>query len=233
MVVVEIEYVSLLKMIAEQLISEQYHVLRTTDSVEGSIDYMCSLGVSELPILEKKQVYNYARLAQLHAVEDKSQSLIDVVAMNPHAPVALANQHLYEIVPVLAANELGVLAVVNNEGQFIGLIDQKRINRNITESMTYRGIGAVVVLNVDDRDFSPAIICRWVEENGAKVLGMMVSQSEFGKLKLNLKLNTTLVKGIISTFRRQGYEVENVYLAEDHSDDGFREFDLALKFFDL
>lgn len=220
-------------MIAKELISEHLHVLRITDSVETAIDYLASQGFSELPILENKSLYNYCRIASLYLVEDKSQELQKVVPPNPHAPRAQEDQHLYELVPMLAANELSILAVEDKESHFIGCIEQKQVNKLITQSLTYRGIGAVIVLELEEKDYSPATIARWVEENGAKVLGMMVSHIEFGRLNVNLKLNTTYVRAIVATLDRQGYRVSQVYLSEDSNESNDHEIDLALRFFDL
>jgi acetoin utilization protein AcuB len=220
-------------MIAKDLISEHVHVLRTTDSVETAIDYLASQGFAVLPVLANKELYNYGRLEFLYSIEDQFVEIQEVLAKNPHAARAIANQHLYEIVPILAANELSVLAVEDEQGVFVGCIDQKQINKSITQSLTYRGIGAVLVLEMVEKDFSPATVARWVEENGAKVIGLMVSQQDFGRLKINLKVNTTYVRGIMATLNRQGYPVSQVFLSEDSNDTNDHAIDLALKFFDL
>ena len=220
-------------MIAKELLSEQVHALRTTDSVETAIDYLATQGFSELPVLENKSIYNYCRLQTLYSFEDKSQVLSEVVAVNPHAPKAFEDQHLYELVPMLAANELSVLGVVDVEGVYIGAIDQKQINKLITQSLTYRGMGAVLVLELDEKDYTPATIARWIEENGAKVLGLMVSQLDMGRLKVNIKVNTTYVRTVTATLERQGYRVSQIYLSEDSNDKNDHEIDLALRFFDL
>jgi predicted transcriptional regulator len=220
-------------MIVQELVSDHLDGLRITDSVEGAIDFMVRQGVSELPIIDKKKLYNYARLASLHAVKDKHASLQDVILLNPFAPKANENQHIYEIVPILAANELSVLTVVDEEDHFVGVVDQKHINKLITESLTYRGIGAVVVLRLSNKDFAPSILARWTEENGAKIIGMMVNVTNDGELLVNLKLNTTMVKNIVATFQRQNYRIEQVYLAEDFNKTEDRAIDLAIKFFDL
>ena len=117
-------------MIAQELISDHLDGLRITDSVEGAIDFMVSQGVAELPIIDKKKLYNYARLSSLHAVADKHLSLQDVILTNPFAPKANGNQHIYEIVPMLAANELSVLTVVDEDDNFVGVVDQKQINKH-------------------------------------------------------------------------------------------------------
>lgn len=219
-------------MIASQLINEHLSPLRTTDSVEAALAFMISQGVTELPLIEQKQLYNYVRLQQLSGLP-KEQSLGDAIAKNPFTPSAQSNNHLYELVPMLAANELSLLAVTDAEGMYQGIIEQKSINKLISESFTYRGMGAILVLRMDDRDFAPSLLARWIEENGAKMLGMMINHAEQGQLRIHVKLNTTVVRGIMATLERQHVKVEHVFMAEDHDENHSKAFDVVFKFFDI
>ncbi|MFM2334545.1 MAG: hypothetical protein RL747_559 [Bacteroidota bacterium] len=219
-------------MIASQLINEHLSPLRTTDSVEAALAFMISQGVTELPLIEQKQLYNYVRLQQLSGLP-KEQSLGDAIAKNPFTPSAQSNNHLYELVPMLAANELSLLAVTDAEGMYQGIIEQKSINKLISESFTYRGMGAILVLRMDDRDFAPSLLARWIEENGAKMLGMMINHAEQGQLRIHVKLNTTVVRGIMATLERQHVKVEHVFMAEDHDENDSKAFDVVFKFFDI
>jgi acetoin utilization protein AcuB len=219
-------------MIASQLINEHLSPLRTTDSVEAALAFMISQGVTELPLIEQKQLYNYVRLQQLSGLP-KEQSLGDAIAKNPFTPSAQSNNHLYELVPMLAANELSLLAVTDAEGMYQGIIEQKSINKLISESFTYRGMGAILVLRMDDRDFAPSLLARWIEENGAKMLGMMINHAEQGQLRIHVKLNTTVVRGIMATLERQYVKVEHVFMAEDHDENDSKAFDVVFKFFDI
>ena len=194
--------------------------------------FMISQGVTELPLIEQKQLYNYVRLQQLSGLP-KEQSLGDAIAKNPFTPSAQSNNHLYELVPMLAANELSLLAVTDAEGMFQGIIEQKGINKLISESFTYRGMGAILVLRMDDRDFAPSLLARWIEENGAKMLGMMINHAEQGQLRIHVKLNTTVVRGIMATLERQHVKVEHVFMAEDHDENDSKAFDVVFKFFDI
>lgn len=220
-------------MTAKELLNESINVLRNTDTVTAAVGYLNGQGLTELPVLKNKNLLNYARIDFLNQIDNHSVRLDEVISENVHSPVVFLNQHLYEIVPIMAASELSVIAVLDENQEFVGTIDQRRINKLITESLTYRGLGAVIVLDLEDKDFSPATICRWVEENGAKVIGMMVKSEPMGRLKVNLKLNTTVSRNIVSTFQRQGFKVENIYLSEDQNGQEDREIDMVLKFFDL
>ena len=219
-------------MIASQLINEHLSPLRTTDSVDAALLFMISQGVTELPLIEQKQLWNYVRLQQL-ATLPKDQTLGDVISKHPFPPSAQSNNHLYELIPLLAANELSILAVTDSDGQYQGIIEQKSINKLIADSFTYRGMGAILVLRMSDRDFAPSQLARWIEENGAKLLGIMINHADQGQLRINVKLNTTTVKPILATLERQSIVVEHVFMAEDHDENDSKAFDVVFKFFDI
>ncbi len=219
-------------MLALSLLNDALTPLRKTDTVAAARAFMAEQGVTELPVLDNKQLHNYVR-AILLTDADSDAKLEDVVPYNPHAPRITTQQHLYEIIPVFAACDLHVLAVLNENGEFVGIVDEKNIHRNISHSLTYKGIGAIMLLQVDAKDFAPSHIARLVEENGAKILGMMVEQGDNQTLQVNLKLNTTLVRGIIASLDRFGFKVTDAFMAEDYNKDNNREYDTVLKFFDI
>ena len=95
------------------------------------------------------------------------------------------------------------------------------------------GMGAILVLKMSDRDYAPSQIARWVEENGAKILGLMISQADQGMLRINIKLNTSRVKNILATLSRQNINVDQVLMADDYDENDTKAFDVVLKFLDL
>ncbi len=95
------------------------------------------------------------------------------------------------------------------------------------------GMGAILVLKMSDRDYAPSQIARWVEENGSKILGMMISQADQGMLRINIKLNTSRVKNILATLSRQNINVDQVLMADDYDENDTKAFDVVFKFLDL
>jgi acetoin utilization protein AcuB len=219
-------------MIAGSLIHDSLSPLRLSDTVGAALEYMHAMRVSELPVVDNNRLHNYART--LNLLQEKSDTrLSDIIPFNPHAPNAHAQQHVYEVIPLMVASDLEVMAVANDQNQIIGIIDQRKIQEIISQSLTYKGIGAVLVVMAEPRDFAPSHIMRLVEENGAKVLGMMVNQTEAGNLLVSLKLNTTLVKGIVASLSRFGYKTEDVYMSEDFNRQDNSEYESVLRFFDI
>jgi hypothetical protein len=74
---------------------------------------------------------------------------------------------------------------------------------------------------------------RLVELNGAKVVGMVVNDSNDDELLVHLKLNTTVLKAILATFERYGYQVVAAHLREDTTQGDDERFRSYLKFLDI
>jgi hypothetical protein len=95
------------------------------------------------------------------------------------------------------------------------------------------GMGAILVLKMSDRDYAPSQISRWIEENDAKILGLLISPADQGMLNVNIKLNTSSVKNILATLSRQNINVEQVFMADDYDENDTKAYDVAFKFLDL
>ena len=95
------------------------------------------------------------------------------------------------------------------------------------------GMGAILVLKMSDRDYAPSQIARWVEENDAKILGLLIGYADQGMLNVNIKLNTSSVKNILATLSRQNINVEQVFMADDYDENDTKAYDVAFKFLDL
>jgi len=217
---------------AAELISPSLQPLNSNVTAGEALHIMALAGCSELAVVTDGMLQGYARSAALalHPVDSVFNEVI-FFAANPLQ--ARADQHLYEIVPLFASLNSSVLAVSDDDQRYLGMIDLKHLNEVISQTMTYKGVGSILELKLLPFDFTPAELNRLVEENKVKVVGMVVNELEDGKLQVFLKLNTTLVKAVVATLERFGYEVLNIYQQEDSmrgDDDHYRSF---LKFLDL
>lgn len=216
---------------AAQLISTQLIPLRKTDSVAVAFELMHAQGVSNLAVTDGKKLLGYAHTGALDGLPPKKT--LEKAMEFPLYPVALnVHQHLYELVPVFGAARVGVLAVCDEEGSYAGMIDLRDLNEVISNTLTYKGIGSILELQLEPRDFAPSELMLMVEEHNARVVGMVVNEYEDGSLRVSLKLNTTMLRNILATFERHGYRVANTYLREDQTDgdDAYRSL---LKFLDV
>ena len=120
---------------------------------------------------------------------------------------------------------------INDQLNDLGITDS--MDAVLSFMINQGGMGAILVLKMSDRDYAPSEIARWVEENGAKILGLMISQADQGMLRINIKLNTSRVKNILATLSRQNINVDQVLMADDYDENDTKAFDVVFKFLDL
>jgi acetoin utilization protein AcuB len=217
---------------AGELISEQYAPLRRTDTVSAALELMNACGTADLPVVENHQLLGYARAADIFA-EDPDATLAAVLEFPAYPAHAITHQHLYEIVPVFAALQTTTLAVTDADHRYIGMIDLRHLNEVISRTLTYKGVGSIIELEIGQRDFSPAELTRLVEMNDCKVVGMVVNELESGNLQVFIKLNTTALRAVIATFERFNYRIVNTFLREDINNGDDERFRAFLKFLDI
>lgn len=120
---------------------------------------------------------------------------------------------------------------INDQLNDLGITDS--MDAVLSFMINQGGMGAILVLKMSDRDYAPSEIARLVEENGAKILGLMISQADQGMLNVNIKLNTSRVKNILATLSRQNINVDQVLMADDYDENDTKAFDVVFKFLDL
>ena len=83
--------------------------------------------------------------------------------------------------------------------------------------------GGIIVLELNNNDYSLAQIARIVEDNDAKILGSYVTSSvDSMKMEVTLKINRVDLTSIIRTFLRFDYTIKASYQSSDRNIDVLR-----------
>ena len=120
---------------------------------------------------------------------------------------------------------------LNDQLSDLGITDS--MDASLLFMINQGGMGAILVLKMSDRDYAPSQISRWIEENDAKILGLLIGYADQGMLNVNIKLNTSSVKNILATLSRQNINVEQVFMADDYDENDTKAYDVVFKFLDL
>ena len=120
---------------------------------------------------------------------------------------------------------------LNDQLNDLGISDS--MDASLSFMINQGGMGAILVLKMSDRDYAPSQISRWIEENDAKILGLLIGYADQGMLNVNIKLNTSSVKNILATLSRQNINVEQVFMADDYDENDTKAYDVVFKFLDL
>jgi len=82
--------------------------------------------------------------------------------------------------------------------------------------------GGIIVLEINQNDYSLTEIAQIIESNDAKILSLYV-KSHYDSMKMNItiKVNVTDITAIIQTFNRYNYIVKASFMESDKQNDIF------------
>lgn len=219
-------------MVAENLISTAILPLRTSDTGEEALAIMDDFHVRHLPIVNNKQL--------LGVISDDDILLHDIsepvgsYALSLQRPYVRNNDHIYEVMRLLAEHQLTVIPVVNEEGDYMGMISQEDVLNFFARTASFSDTGSIVILEMPRRDYSMAEISRIVESEGAVILSSFVtSDHDAALMEVTLKINRQNIQNIISTFERFGYTIKAAFNEQEYIDSLKERYDSLMSYLNI
>ncbi len=202
-------------MVAENLISTAVLPLRTSDTGKIALSAMEDFNVRHLPIVNDQQL--------LGLISEE-----DILIHNINEPVGSyelsltkasvkTTDHLYEVMRLLAEHHLTVIPVVDQEGNYCGMISLEDVLNFFAKTAAFSESGSIVVLELQRRSYSLAEIARLVEAENAAILSTFVtSDPEASTVEVTLKINRQDIRSILNAFQRFGYEIKAAFNEEEY-----------------
>ncbi len=200
-------------MLAAELIDPMLPALKPTDTVGQALEWMQEHRIGQLVMTDLGEYRGIISEDLLLDVPDEDRPLSDVMQLH-ELVYAFEGQHLFELLRLILDNQLDVLAVVGEGSEFLGTISANELLRQFGQDLGVQEAGAVLVLTLDERDYSMSEISRLVESNNVKIISSYFSSSKLGspdQSQLTLKLNRQEVVSVISTLERFGYHIDGVF----------------------
>ena len=149
-------------------------------------------------------------------------------------PVVFIEQHIYEVINLVARLKLTIIPVVDNEYNYRGVITLNSIIENLSNLSSIKDPGGVIILEMGYHDYSLTEISRLVESEDLKILSISVDADATRRtLQLTLKLNKTNIKHIVATFERFNYKVLSTFMEEEQTDSLKDRYDILMKYFNM
>ena len=163
---------------------------------------------------------------------EKNLADFDLVA---RGCVVHLESHFYDILKVAGDNKIQIVAVLNENQQYAGVITVQDMMTSFAQTASVQMPGGILVLSMDLIDYSLAEISRYVEENNAKVISsiMIEDPMDKGRIKLTLKINQLDLKRIVATLERFNYRVIGRYQETKHEVDEKEKIDLLLRYLNI
>ncbi len=202
---------------AKDILSPLILPLKPTDPGGLALDWMEDLGVSQLPLVDGKQLLGLIGAEDIYGLDDPGQPLGNATfSLNAHA---LDNHHLYEVLKLAAAERLSVIPVLDENNHYLGSITRAGIIEAMAGFTAAQQPGGILVLEVSPRQYALSEIAKIVEANDAKVLSASVTSAPDSKqLEVTIKVSVMDLSSIIQTFIRYDYNITASFAREGHYD---------------
>jgi len=217
-------------MIASDLITYDIPPLKVTDTGTKALDWMEEFKTTSLPVVSNNR---YIGLINESDILDRNDSdeIIETYNLTFKKPLGYQNQHLFEIISIMAENDITVLPIVDVNEQYVGLITSETIIKEFAKAVSVNNLGSIITLEVNLRDYSLAEIAKMVESDDAKILSSFItSHTDSNKLEVTLKINKTDISRILHTFERFNYVVTASYNETDYHKDLKDRYDEFMRF---
>ena len=209
-------------MTIETLVSEVTPPLRPGDTVEHALGLLLEFRVRHLPVVTEEGFL--AGVISENQLLDASgpDALIDTL-LGPEPLSVRPETHIFDATKVIVDHDLTSLPIATETGRYIGLVKRHNIFDQFARMLATQESGAIIALEVDQRDYSLARLAHMIEQNDVKILSTAAEHpgAADGKMKVTLKLNVQDTSRIRHILEHHGYHVIASF-SDDRDDDDFK-----------
>jgi acetoin utilization protein AcuB len=218
---------------ATDLITADIPALRPQDDIGRALDWMEEFKVGHLPVVDGGRLVG---LVTDRSLVDRNDPLGSVSsAMDTvEVPFVRGGQHIYEVMKLFSERGLTVVPVLDELGNYIGAINEHSALRELARVTNIHEPGSLVVLEMNQSDYSLHEIARIVESNDARVLSVYShTLPDSMRIEVTLKINREEISSILRTFERYEYFVRSTYQGSKLHEDLRDRYEELMRFINL
>ncbi len=221
-------------MVAKEMISEVIPALKTSDTGLTALNWMDIFKVTHLPIVNDKEFLGLISENDIYDLNMPEEPLGNHY-LSLLRPYVVESQHVFEIMEIASRLKLSLIPVLDNKKFFLGVISLTDLLHYFAELSALKNPGGIIVIELNQNDYSFAQIAQIIEGNDAKILGAYITSNPNSvKMELTLKLNVTDLTSIKQTFYRYNYTVLGSYMKHDDEEELLEErLNNLLKFLNI
>lgn len=205
-------------MLAHQLINSSYPSLDLSDKVSLALQFMEDFEVQHLPVNAQDKFVGLISKDDLLDVEEDSS--IEALADDLVKKSIKGSEHFFSALKLSASLSVSIVPVVTETGELLGVIPYAELIRAASSFFGTEEPGALIVLEMERKNYSFGEITRLVETNDAYITQLNTStETETGLLIVTIKVNKLEVSAIIATFQRYEYSIRYFIGEEDYENE--------------
>lgn len=207
-------------MLAISLISDSHYAAQDTTTLRKAIEICNTENLMYLPIISPKGIF----LGMLHKDDMESQEnhnlKLRTIQQSFLDYKVFDYQHIIDVFTSINSHNIPCIAVVDSNNTFKGIITYTAVSKSIAQLMGSQIPGAIIVIEIEYRDYSLAHIARIIEENNYK---LTCSFSRFidnsSTIELLIRVNSHDIGLLASELNRHGYAIKTYHEGRNSLDE--------------
>jgi CBS domain-containing protein len=218
-------------MLARDILSEVIPILKTSDTGMDALNLMDVFKVNHLPIVNNSQFLGLISESDIYDLNTPDEPLGNH-SLSLHKPYVIEDQHIFEVMNIASSLKLTVVPVLNGLKEYVGLITIPDLLHYFSSFSAMQTPGSIIVLELNERDYSFTEIAQIVEGNDIKILSSYVKPiAESTRIQLSLKLDTIDISAVRQSFERYNYDILASFMREDAEDKNIKDnYDSLMRF---
>ncbi len=219
-------------MIAHDLISQLIHPLRTSDTGEQALTYMQVYHLKHLPIVNNEQLLG--TISEDDVTINTLEEPIGSYNLSLNRAFAHGDDHLFEVMGIMADHKLSAIPVVDHQDNYLGLITLEDLIQFYARSFSFSEPGGIIVLEIDKPQYSLSEISRIIESENASVLSSFLTHDDKSqRIYVTLKTNQVDTQHIEATLLRFGYVIKATFSEEGYFESLQENYDAFLHYLNV
>jgi len=220
-------------MTAKDLVSMTIIPLKTSDTGTNALNIMEELKVTHLPIVNNEEFLGLVSQSDIENLNIPDEALGNH-NLSLTRPFVYQEQNIFDIIRLFSSQKLSLLPVLDKKNNYLGVITISDLVRNFSKLISAENPGGVIIIELNNNDYSLLEIAQIIESNNAKVLSMYVTSfPDSTKIEISIKLNKIDIRPVLQTFYRYNYSVTASY-SEEEDDDVLKErFDSLMNYLNI
>lgn len=218
---------------AGDLITDEIPTLKGSDNSLLAMQLMDEYKVKHLPVVESNELLGIISDAAILEIKDPEEPL----NKHPEKLISIyinANQHVYDVVKVAAELQLSAIPIVDDDIKYLGFINIYCLVRELAKIAAISDEGSILVLELNENDYSLSEIAQIVEGNDARILSANItSVPDSTILHITLKINRSDLQGVLQTFARYDYIVSASYQKNNFEDTMQNRYDELMRYLNM
>jgi CBS-domain-containing membrane protein len=205
-------------MLAAQLINTSFPSVHLLDKASFALQLMDDYDVQHLCVVTDEK---FVGIVDKNTLLDTHETAVIATLQNDFIMASVnTDEHFLAGAKLLSLHELTMLPVVSTAADLLGVITAKQMLAALTSHVGADTRGAVIVLEMEQRQYSFGEIVRLVETNDAYVTQLnTATDSKTGMLLVTIQINRIEVSTIVATFQRYDYSIKYYFGEENYQNE--------------